>query len=549
MLILLVDGCGKQTESTVGSAIKTVPIGTAESQTAKPDSSPSYGDTLVMHLACSPQTLNPILCADGDSLTVISLLFNGLVKYDDNLKLTGDLAETWEVSTDELSVTFHLRKGVKWQDGEPFDADDVKFNYEKLMDPAVQTISRDAFSFVSTLEIPDKFTVKVINREKNSSLVSAWGQGLVPRHLYEKDDFNNSNYNRFPVGTGPFKLTDWKPDEQIILQANDDYFLGRPFLNRIKFKLLSTAIPAFSMLLKGEIDLMTITLDQYETHYKEKEFNDKFSIYLNPSPFRFVCISYNLLRPYFSDKKVRKAVTMCIDREKIIREVRHGHGVTVSGPFAPGFWANDDSIRPLPFSTVEAAVLLKEAGWTDSDGDGILEKDGVKFQFTIQTINPNTAMKYLMEIVQNGLAQAGIKMTPEYPDYATLMTRLQNQELDALLLGWQWPADPDPYMNWHSSQIPDPKKGKAGSNYFCFKDDEADRIMDQLRKTLDFETRKNLLHRFHAILHEEQPCTFLYPYENVEAISKRFQGIVQSPWGLLSNSERFYVPMGLQKYQ
>jgi len=306
-------------------------------------SQPAYGDTIIEASIGDASYLNPILASDSASGDINGYVYNGLVKYDKNLKLIGELAESWDISDDGLVITFHLRKNVNWHDGEPFTSKDVEFTYEKLVNPNTRTPYASDYLIIDRLEIVDPYTVKIIYKEPFSPGLESWGMGIIPQHIFEKGDFNNHPANRHPIGTGPYRFVEWKTDERIVLEANEDYFEGRPYIDRIIYRIVPDQAVQFLELRKETIDTMGLTPDQFQKEAVSKEFLDNFNKFRYPS-FGYTYFGYNLKNPLFKDKRVRRAITYAVNRQEIIAGVLLGLGQISTGPFPPTSWAYNKTI-------------------------------------------------------------------------------------------------------------------------------------------------------------------------------------------------------------
>ncbi|HMX95694.1 MAG TPA: ABC transporter substrate-binding protein, partial [Elusimicrobiota bacterium] len=227
------------------------------------DLRPTTGDTYVEASLGDPSRLNPLLASDSASGSVNGYVFNGLVKYDRNLKLVGDLAESWDVRRNGLEIVFHLRKNVLWHDGVPFSADDVVFTYQKLIDPKVMTPYGSDFALVKSVTAVDPHTVQVVYKEPFAPAMESWGMGMIPKHIFEKGDFNTNPANRAPIGTGPYVFKQIKTDEKAVLVANPNYFEGRPNIDRVVIRVIPDDSVQFLELRSQSIDFMGLTPDQY----------------------------------------------------------------------------------------------------------------------------------------------------------------------------------------------------------------------------------------------------------------------------------------------
>jgi peptide/nickel transport system substrate-binding protein len=506
-------------------------------------SPPAYGDTIIEASIGDASYLNPILASDSASGDINGYVYNGLVKYDKNLKLVGDLAESWDISEEGLVITFHLRKNVKWHDGEPFTSDDVNFTYEKLVDTNTRTPYASDYLMIDRFEIIDPHTVKIRYKKPFSPALESWGMGIVPKHIFEKGDFNNHHANRHPIGTGPYKFVDWKTDERIVLEANGDYFEGRPYIDRIIYRIMPDEAVQFLELRKGTIDTMGLTPDQFQKEAVSEEFLDSFNKFRYPS-FGYTYLGYNLKNPLFENKSVRQAITYAINRQEIIDGVLLGLGQVSTGPFPPTSWAYNKNVPVYEYNPEKAKELLCKCGWRDRDGNGILEKDGKPFSFTLMTNQGNKMRELCATIIQSNLRAVGIQVNIRILEWAAFIHQyIDKKNFDAVLLGWSLSRDPDQYAIWHSSQI---KEGQY--NFISYNNPEVDRLLVEGRRTFDMQKRKEIYHKIHAILAEEQPYTFLYVADALPIVHNRFHGIEVAPAGIGYNFIKWYVPKDQQKY-
>jgi peptide/nickel transport system substrate-binding protein len=393
------------------------------------------------------------------------------------------------------------------------------------------------------LEIVDPYTVKIIYKEPFSPGLESWGMGIIPQHIFEKGDFNNHPANRHPIGTGPYRFMEWKTDERIVLEANEDYFEGRPYIHRIIYRIVPDQAVQFLELRKETIDTMGLTPDQFQKEAVSKEFLDNFNKFRYPS-FGYTYFGYNLKNPLFKDKRVRRAITYAINRQEIIDGILLGLGQISTGPFPPTSWAYNKTISVYEHNPEKAKKLLYNCGWQDRDGDGILDKDGRPFSFTLMTNQGNKMRQLCATIIQSNLKQVGIQVKIRILEWASLIHQyIDKKNFDAVILGWSLSRDPDQYSIWHSSQI---KEGQY--NFVSYSNPEVDRLLVEGRRTFDMEKRKKIYHKIHTILAEEQPYTFLYVADALPVVHKRFHGIEVAPAGIGYNFIKWYVPKDQQKY-
>jgi peptide/nickel transport system substrate-binding protein len=502
------------------------------------------GDTIIQGTIGDANTLLPILASDSASSDINGLVYSSLVRYDKDLKIEGELAESWEISADNLTITFHLRPGVTWHDGAPFTAEDVLFTYRLYIDPKTPTAYAEQYRQVATAEVLDPTTFRVVYRQPLAKALISWGElSVLPRHLLEGEDVTKSPLARHPVGTGPFRFVEWKPGEKIVLEANPDYFEGRPHLDRVVYRIIPDESTMFLELQAGGLDTMGLNPIQYQTQTDSPAFKRQFVKYRYPA-FAYTYLGYNLNRPLFQDKRVRQALSYAINKKEIIEGVLLGLGQESTGPYKPGTWPYNPAVKRYPYDPERARALLAEAGWTDRDGDGILDKDGKPFAFTIVTNQGNDQRVKSGEIIQRRFREIGVDVKLRVIEWASFLNEFINPgNFDATILGWTVPIDPDGYNVWHSS-----KTSPRELNFVGFKNAEVDELLEKGRRTLETAERKKYYDRFQEILAEEQPYTFLYVPDALPVVASRFQGIEPAPAGITYNFIRWYVPKEAQKY-
>ncbi len=504
----------------------------------------AYGDALVVGSIGEPSILIPMLAGDSASHEVAGLIFNGLVKYAPDLSIVGDLADSWDISEDGLTITFHLRKGVKWTDGVEFTSEDVLFGFRTITDDKTPTPYKEDFLQVARAEAPDPYTFRVHYREVFAPALGSWGNlPILPKHLLQGKDITKTPFGRNPVGMGPFILQKWEPGQRLVLKANPDYFEGRPYLDYYIYRIIPDQATMFMELKAGGVDMMGLTPLQYTRQTNTPFFKKNFSKYKYPT-FVYTYLGFNLKHPFFQDKRVRQAIAYAIDKEEIIDVVLFGLGRIATGPYVPGTWPYNPNVKRYPYDPEKAKRLLKEAGWRDTDGDGIVDKDGHPFEFTILTNMGNSLRERTATIIQWRLKQIGIKVNIRLLEWSTFINEfIDKRRFEAVILGWSIGLDPDQYDIWHSS-----KTGPKEFNFVSYKNSEVDQLLERGRRTFDIEKRKKAYYRIQEILAEDQPYVFLYVPYALPIVHKRFHGIKPSPIGITYNLHKWYVPKHLQKY-
>lgn len=493
-------------------------------------------NTFVVSSIGDARRLNPVIANDSASGTINDQVFSGLVKYDKDIRLVGDLAERWTVSPDGKTITFHLRKGVVWHDGAPFTAEDCLFTYRKLTDPGVATPYSSSYMDVAKAEVLNEHTFRVTYKEPFSPALESWAMGVIPRHILAGKDLNKDEFNRKPVGTGPYKFKEWIAGQKIVLEANARYFEGRPNIDQYIYRIIPDSSTMFQELLSGGVDFMGLNPLQYLRKSETRRIKENYRKYRYPAN-AFTYMGYNLSSPLFTDKKVRQALSYAIDRQSIIDGVLMGIGRPCTGPFSHVSWAYNPKVQPYPYDPARARKMLEEAGWKDTNGDNVVEKDGRPFQFTILTNQGNNERIKASEIIQQNFKKAGIDARIRVMEWQAFLEQIDKRTFDAIILGWSMSRDPDLYDIWHSSKT---KKGEY--NFIGFKNAEVDRLLVEGRRIFDMEKRKTIYYRIHEILADEQPYAFLYVPDATPIVHKRFKGIEVAPLGIMYNFNQWYVP-------
>lgn len=515
----------------------------AENVRPKGDKPPAFGDILVRGDIGDASNLIPLLASDSASHTVAGMVFNGLVKYDKNMNVVGDLAESWDITHNGLVITFHLRKGVKWHDAKPFTSADVLYTYQVTTDPKTPTAYAGDFLKIKKAEALDDFTFRVTYDKPFAPALISWASAILPKHLLAGRDITKSPLMRHPIGTGPYKFKEWVAGQKIVLVSNDDYFEGRPYIDGRITRIIPDTATMFLELRAQNIGMMGLTPLQYTRQTDNNLFKENFKKYRYLS-FAYTYLGYNLKNPFFMDKRVRQAISYAINKDEIVSGVLLGLGKPATGPYKHGTWAHNDKVKTYNYDPAKARELLKQAGLVDTNNDGVLEKDGKPFEFEILTNQGNETRQKCAEIIQRQLKEVGISVKIRIVEWSAFVTNFINKRrFDAVILGWTIPLDPDAYDVWHSS-----KTAAEELNFISYKNPEADDVLEKGRSTFNQDERKKYYDRFQEILAEDQPYTFLYVPEDLIIISSRFRGIEPAPIGIGHNVIKWYVPKNEQKY-
>jgi ABC-type transport system substrate-binding protein len=464
--------------------------------------------------------------------------------YADPDKWHGDLAKSITVSPDKKTYHVKLREGVKWHkpavelsnpryewlDKEhEVTSDDFKFFFEMLLDDKVQGAAskrgyyKDDFDRIEILG-PHEFKLHW-NKKTYQSKAYSLEIYPMPRWLYGFDEdgneypkvivavkFNSHWYNDRGIGVGPYRFVEAKPGEYVKLERFTDYFGGRTAIDKINIFVVKDNERRILMFKKGELDFFSMSPTQYRKEVQEGEENSPFRngdfVLTKFLRLAYRYVGWNLKSDLFKDKRVRRAMTHGFDRKRIVEEVWVGLGKVVTGGFFYDSPAYDKSIEPYPFDLEKAKALLDEAGWIDTNKDGVRDKviggEKKKFQFRLFIYNNSPEYKTMADIYKEDLLKIGVVMKVTPLDWPIMQKKMEDKDFEAYTGGWGLDWEPDPHQLWHSSQADAPK----ASNFISFKNKEADEIIETARKTFDPAEREKLFHRFHAIMHEEQPYTF-----------------------------------------
>lgn len=506
--------------------------------------SPRSGDAYVTGEIADARNLIPFLATDTASSGITSLVFNGLTKVDRDLNIIGDIARRWDISEDGTEITFFLKKNVRWHDGVPLTARDVKFTFETILDPKSTCPYSSDFMDIESIDVIDDYTVRFRYSKPYAPALSKLGMSVVPEHLLRGEDLVKTKFKREPVGCGPYIFKEWRTDQYIILDNNKEYFEHQPYINRCVTRVIPDMSVQYLELITGGIDSMGLTPYQYFYRTDTKAFKDKYNKYKYLSR-SYSYIGYNLSDPLFQDKRVRQALSYAVDKSTIITGVLMGLGEHCTGPFFRGTPYYSEKAAAYDYDKEKALALLKDAGWADTDGDGILDKDGKPFRFKLITNQGNKDREDIATVVQRQWREIGVVADVQIIAWASFLNEfVDKKNFQAVILGWTLPLDPDCYVVWHSAST---KEG--GFNFVSYKNENVDALIEEGRRTFDKAKRIEIYRKIHETIADDAPYTFLYfPYATV-AISNRFEGIDPAPAGIGYNFIDWHVDPAEVRYK
>jgi peptide/nickel transport system substrate-binding protein len=475
-----------------------------------------------LHLAASsnPSRINPILATDSASSEIAGFIFNGLVKYDKDAKaIIGDLAESYRFENN-TTLRFTLRENVTWQDGVPFTAEDVVFTYELINSPKVVSPYTSTFRMVSSVEAPDARTVRVVYKEPYFKALETWMMGILPKHLLEQEtDIMGAKFNTAPVGTGPYRLEKLEFSKNIELEAYEGYFEHRPKIDRIVFHVIPDPMTRFLMLKSGQLDIGALEAMQFERQV-EPSFFEAFRD-IEQISHSYTYLGFNLRLEKFRDPRVRRALSLAIDRQALVDILFLGHGRVCTGPFLPGGPSFNAEVE-TPRRDIEAAKrLLKEAGYDETH----------PLSFEIATSNSSAVRPYAAQILQHQLSKIGVNVTLRVMEWQAFLNMVVfPREFETVLLGWSLSLSPDPYLLWHSDN------DKPGAfNFIGYHNAELDAMVDQMQYTVDRTRLAEIQREIFARIVADDPYLFLYIPNSITVVDRRIRNIEPSINGIWHN--------------
>jgi len=575
LLLLVLLGCGDKTEVKVADVAPTA-------SDAQDSGKPVTGDWLVIHSLSDPEQLNPLTSSDATASEILGFIFQSLLSRDPrSLELKPLIAESRPViSADKRVYTFKLRRDVRFQDGKPLTGEDALFSIKVIKCPLVNApFLQVYFNSVIDARLIDEYTIQFTTKEPYFLNESVLGENvlLLPRHYYDPEnllkdvtvrdltgdpaklpekvgkfaDNFNKDYSRKPLGSGPYKFEAWETGREVDLIRDPNYWgngkagIDQVYLDRLLHRIINNLDAALVTLKSGGLDTMDLTPVQASRGSNSERFKREFQKfeYFAPS---YSYIGWNNLSPIFRDKRVRQAMTYLTDRKQMVKTLLFGLGEVVNGPiffFRPEY---DKNLNEYAYNPDKAMSLLREAGWQDTDGDGVLDKviDGQKtpFRFEFKIPSGSSTGKSVILVLQEELKRHGIIATVRDLDWTIFLDDVKNHKFDAVIMAWAMQAsEPDEYQVWHSSQA-----ANKGSNHISYKNSRVDKILEDYRREFDEKKRVELYREFQEILNDEQPYTFLFARKSVSAVQRRFRGVQVYPAGL--RPQEWWVPRDAQKY-
>lgn len=458
-----------------------------------------------------------------------------------------------------MTITFKMRRGLTFSDGEPLTAHDVAFTYEFIKNPEIDAPrSRNGMAgIVKDIVATDDSTVVVTFAQP---YFEAFGRvasmQILPEHFYSQ--FTPEEINKKPgllLGSGPYRMTSptqWVPGEPLSLVRNERYWGPTPTFDRVVYREITDDVARLTAFRNGEIDLFPAQPEQYVLLLKDEKLLETTQHFEYERPVGgYGFMAWNQLRggttpTRFADKRVRQAMTMLVPRQEIWDNILRGYGFGVTGPFNRLSAQYNPDLEPWPNDVNRAKALLKEAGYEDRDGDGVIEDaDGkpFKFKYTFPSSQGSDGFwNRVVLSVRDSFAKAGIVVELDPLEWSVFSEKLKGRDFDLISLAWSAGIESDVHQMFHSDNI-----GEGADNFMSYSNPELDDLIDEARTTVDEDARMKLWNQVHAIIHEDQPYTFLYSRKSLIFVDDRFENVERVKIGLNDRTE-WYVPAAIQKY-
>ncbi len=519
---------------------------------ASPEAQPSprgkdefpYGGRLTYGEYGRPSTFDPVTSNDMVGLRLTELLFNGLVSFSPRNEVVGDLATDWQVSPDHRVYRFTLRPGTSWHGAQrQLSPDDVVGTLDVIRNPRTLTPLKAPYELVQEARVVDEHTVEIALKRPSTNALGRLSFKVVPTFALRNPDFlsRDDPFAQAPIGTGPFQFARVAPEGDVVMKANPGYHKGRPHLDEIVMKPFADKNVLTQSLLFRAIDMV---VEANPRDLAQIEGDQRFNLYpYNALSYTF--FAHNQQNPHLAKKQVRQAISYAINRQEMLDSFYAGRGTLISGPFAPGSWAYNLDVKPLPFDPDKARALLAEAGYTERGADGLLRTPGgepLRFRLKIPIEKENETIKRVVLAFQNYLRQVGIGVELEFREWqAWKQDVFGDHDFDIAIANWAFDDSADISTLFHSKES-EPWR----NNFVSYTNLDVDALIMEAKTTLDREKQRSIYRRLHAVLAEEQPYTFLWTVTNFAAVHRRVRHVELQPFKFFTFADSWYVPQSEQ---
>jgi peptide/nickel transport system substrate-binding protein len=523
----------------------------------------AMGDWKTNSFTSTLKTLTPLVANEADTSSVHNYVLESLItRNPDTLEQSGLLAKSWTISDDGLVIAFKLYENIVFSDGVPMTAEDVVFTFDFTFNKDIKAPAQQAyFEPIKSVKAIGKYEVVfTFRRPYFEALGMAGGMEILPKHFYEKylgdmESFNTSK--GLLLGSGPYKLADptnWSSDEGGVDLVRNPRYWGavQPPYDKIVWRVIENASARLTTYRNGDLDAYGARAVEYKKLKNDeqiKKISHNFE-YMAPTA-GYSYLAWNELKDgkktIFADKRVRQAMTYLTDREKINKDIYLGYAEVAMSPFSPRSKQHDKSLSPRKPDLQKALALLKEAGFEDRNGDGVLDNaEGKDLEFELVYAQSNEDTGRTVLLLKDMYARAGIKLIPKPTEWPVMIEMLNKKTFDVITLGWTSGLETDIYQMFHSSQAK-----TDGNNFISYKSDALDKIIEEARVIVDEDKRMPIWRKAEAIFYEDQPYTFLKRSKSLVFINNRFKNLQMTGLGLNSSFMPIetYVPKSAQKYQ
>lgn len=500
-------------------------------------SAPVRGGTVVVGLPADFDAFNEFVVESAFVNSFVSYgIFQTLVRYDENHRFIPALADSFGVSGDDMSVTFRLRDDIHWHDGVPVTSDDVVWSFDVSIDEETAYPNRSDLQNIEAAERIDERRVRFRFARVHADPLADFAEWApMPKHLLENvppSDMRNAEFNRNPVGNGPFRFVSWRANEQVVFEAYEDFYAGRPYIDRIVFRIIPERTTLVTELLTGGVDLVP-GIPPAEMARIEASPNADPLTYPSVSN---VFIMYNIRDPRFEDPRLRRALTLAIDRQAIVDALLFGYGEVANGPVTPAQWAHDPDLAPLPFDSDAAIALLAEAGWRDTDGDGWLDKDGRPLRFEMITNQDNALRSSILVVVQDNLGKIGVDVQPRNREFNVLVDDLVSGSFETIVLGFNWSLRFDP----SSLLLTDAPFNGGG-----YANPRADSLALLAIATPERDDAEPFWNEYQRIVQNDHPISWLFVENERWGVSRRMRDVwthTPDSYGVFQSARFWWIP-------
>ncbi|MGH7572973.1 MAG: ABC transporter substrate-binding protein [Gemmatimonadota bacterium] len=508
--------------------------------TGSPEATPADGDMLVVGYPVDFDTLFPPSSNSASSSWVIDQVYWPLMQLNpDFLTHRPGLADSFRFSEDSLQLTFFIHPGITWHDGHPFTAGDVVFAHGVCKAPEVNFSAVSWLDHITDVAAVDSLTVRYTFDEPYMYQVDdASVCYALPEHILGDvpiAEMPNHEIARAPIGSGPFRFVSWTPGQEVVIEANPDFFLGRPHLNRVTYRIIPNETSLATSIENGSIDVWP---NFPEPFYPRFDADADVNVFSLPGR-RYTYIAWNTQDPLFADKGVRQALTLAIDRGQIVEALLYGQASIGTQPLISTVWAHDPSIQPYPFDADSAKALLAAAGWSDTNGDGILDKDGRRFSFELTTNADNTLRMDIITVVQQQLGRIGVEVKLDGLEFNSAIDKMLQKEFQAAVFGWN--------VGIKAELTPTFGKGEL-FNFVSADNARLQELIQQAEVERDREKAKRLWSEAQRIIVDEAYYTFMFQQNDLLVVDRRFHDVEPTAYGWEDNIEEWFASEGEQKY-